>query len=571
MTVTLRDYQERAIESCIPLLSGGVVCAMATGGGKTVTAVRLALRASKRALWLAHRRELLFQARDAIEEAGGDVGLILAGEPARRDAPIQVASVQTLARRELPDADLLVVDECHHVTTTGLYAEAMRKYARRLGLTATPQRLDGRGLRAAGFSSLVVAATPADLCDSGVLHAPTVYGAPPPDMSRAKVRMGEYRAEDLQEASRSAALTGKVVETWLKRADGRRTVVFAVDIAHAEDLASRFRAAGVEAEVVTGETPKPARSGMLARLSRGITRVVVNVGVLTEGWDLPALEVACIARPTASLTLHLQCLGRIMRAAPGKDGCLALDHAGNHQRHGFVTDARKWSLDDKPKGNGGEAPAKRCEECEAIVPAGCRACPHCGAAFPVPDRTTESAHELEILAPGHADTFQERAARWRDMVVRALRIARAKTGNGFLGWDADNTGKAHAIASSMFKARYGVFPLSVQGRLIDPTAATPGEWEQLRAGWRKIGDAKGWPPIKTAWFIRRCEADARGVDAKNVSGVRATDDFCSIHMDDGTTCSRKTNGSQFCGVHMQRKRLGGEMGAPINHYNRVTA
>lgn len=456
MSATLRDYQHSAVTRCLPLLPKGVVLTIATGGGKTICGVAVARLAARRVLWLAHRRELIFQARDAARDAGARVGVVLAGEPDDSEAPFQVASVQTIGRRSLPTADLLVVDECHHATTHGQYARAMRRYGMRLGLTATPARMDGRGLRAAGFGALVVGATASDLCEMGVLHAPIVYGSTPPDMTGAKVRRGDFAAADLRRAAETSALTGRVVEQWARRAEGRRTVVFAVDVQHARDLCARFRAAGVAAEVVTGATKKPERDAMLSRLSSGASRVLVNVGVLAEGWDLPSLQVASIARPTASVTFHVQMIGRIMRACPGKDGALVLDHAGNHHRHGFVTDERRWSLDHKPRVSGG-APTRTCDRCERVCAAGCHACPECGQEFPLPDRTSESDRDLELLAD------------WR-----------------------------------------------VAG--FDVRTATSAEWDDARAAWRERGRRNGWPPGRVAWFVRECESIARrGTRAVEIS------------------------------------------------------
>lgn len=462
----LRDYQSAAIAACRPLLGDGVICTLPTGAGKTVTAVALAREEGARVVWFAHRRELLQQAKDAIEDAGGDVGLILAGEQEDRSAQFQVASVQTLARRDLPEADLLVVDECHHARGDS-YARAIAAYRRRLGLTATPARLDGKGLRGAGFNHLVVGVTAAELCAQGVLHAPIVYGSAGPDMTRAHKRGGDFAAEDLRTASLSAALTGQVLETWKKRAENRRTFGFAVDVDHARGLTERFLAAGVPTELVTGETPRHERAGALARLAAGITRVLWNVQVLTEGVDVPSCEVISVARPTDSLVLHLQIIGRAMRACEGKDGALVLDHSGNHFRHGLVTDDRTWSLDDKPKGTG-EAPVKECPGCHRIIAAGCRTCPGCGHEFPLEDRTSESAAEL--LPIGHADALEERVKRWSTWLAVGRRLAGPKFGNFF---SEKARHYAIAIAKRNYRSRYGSDPRLLGDRLAEEVNRRP--------------------------------------------------------------------------------------------------
>lgn len=376
---------------------------------------------------------------------------------------------------------------------------------RLVGATATPFRLDGKGLRSAGFNRIVVAAYTDDLCAEQTLHEPTVFAAPSIDLSGVKKTAGDYNLKALSAAVGGAKLNGRIVDTWQKKAAGKRTVAFAVDVAHAETIVAAFLEAGVPAELVSGETPKVERDGVLARLAAGITLVVVNCQVLTEGWDLPSCEVAIIARPTASLCLHIQQIGRVMRACEGKDGAIVLDHAGNYSRHGLVTDRLKYDLDGKVKKAGGEAPRKTCPECAKVVPAGVHVCPECGYEFPREDKTTES--DAELLPVGHKDSQMERQRRWGRMLADGLRIVRFQS--GAFAWDEHNTAKAAAIAAGKYKARYGEWPLSIQGVLVDPAKATPGDWEQLRAGWRKIGASKGWDTRKTEWWVIQNEKEAR--------------------------------------------------------------
>lgn len=500
----LRPYQESAVENVLVALREQPILVAPTGSGKTVMGVEIVHRTGAKTLWVAHRRELIHQAATAIEDAGGSCGLILSGEHAEPGAPIQVASVQTLARRDLPDADLLVIDEAHHAPSSS-YSRLIERYPVRLGLTATPFRLDGKGLRSAGFNKIIVAAYTDDLCDTETLHAPTVYAAKGPDLSRVKKVAGDYNTAQLATAVEGAALTGRIVETWLKKAAGKRTVAFAVNIAHANTIAQSFMDVGVRAEVVTGETPKAERAGTIARLAAGVTLVVVNVGVLTEGWDLPSLEVAIIARPTASLCLHLQQIGRIMRSCDGKNGAIVLDHAGNYDRHGLVTERCDYSLDGKVKKAGGEAPSKSCPECGKVVPAGLMTC-ECGYEFPREDKTTESDEEL--LPVGHKDDTNQRARRYMSFWNEARRIVAYQTGDNLFDFTPDKDVRADSIASSKFKARYGAYPLAIGNRLLDAETATPVDWARLREKWRKIGQVKNWNDEKTAWFVAKCESEA---------------------------------------------------------------
>ena len=509
----LRDYQDRAVSATVAAIDDRPILVAPTGAGKTVMGVAIARRLDAATLWVAHRRELVAQAAAAVREAGGECGVILAGERPCPEAPIQVASIQTLARRELPHHDIVVIDECHHATAAS-YARVLDR-PRVLGLTATPFRLDGKGLGSAGFRRFVVAAHTDDLCADGTLHSPRVFAAPPPDLSEVKITAGDFNLGALSRSDAVKALTGKIVDTWRKRADGRRTVAFAIDVSHAETIAANFRTAGVPAEVVHGTMPKDARAAVLARLASGATKVVANCMVLTEGWDLPALEVAVVARPTASLQLHLQMIGRIMRACDGKDGAVVLDHAGNYHRHGPVTKRHVFSLEDRVRpATDGEAPVRTCPACALVVPAGTMTCPECGYAWPVREVVEIDADLVEVELPiGHGDPFPVRAARWRAFLVEACRIVRSQHAIEGFGWDEDTTKKAHAIASGKFKSRYGTWPLDVveNGRnvLVDPEHATPTQWALLRERWRRIGRDKNWPDAKIAWFVNKCEEEAR--------------------------------------------------------------
>lgn len=504
----LRPYQEAAVSACLSAFDQdqNPILVSPTGSGKTVTGVALSLKVGARILWVAHRRELIFQAAEAVAEAGGDAGVILAGEEASPDAPFQVASVQTLARRTLPPADLLVIDEAHHATSKG-YKRLIDEYPKRLGLTATPFRLDGKGLGSAGFRAIVVAAWCDDLCTAGTLHEPIVFASPAPDLTGVHKVAGDYNTHELGEAvRRDVALYGRVIANWQKLAKGRRTVVFAVDIAHATALTQAFADAGVTTEIVTGETPKSVRAGTLARLAAGTTTVVVNVGVLTEGWDLPALECAVIARPTASLCLHLQQIGRIMRACEGKTGAIVLDHAGNVHRHGVVTDRLVYSLDGRVKKAKGVAPCKECPDCGRTVPAGVHFCPECGYEFEQKDRTSESDDDLTCI--GAADSFDRRRYMWGRFLNAGMSIARWDAAKSGMMWSTNAERKGYAIATAKFKARYGRFPLHLKGRLIDPDSASEGERSLLFEQWVAIGRAKGWSSSYCESFARKCEAEA---------------------------------------------------------------
>lgn len=468
MRLTLRPYQEDAIRQTIAALDRNPVLTMPTGAGKTVVGATIVERLGGRTLWLAHRRELITQAFGRLRSLGLYCGVISATHAEDRFAPVQVASVQTLARRLKPRVDRIVIDECHHAKAD-TYGDILAEYPGLpvIGLTATPFRLDGHGLGDI-FGEIVVAAYTDELCAEGTLVEPIVYAPDLPDMSAAKMQHGDFNGRDAFRAMDGPKITGHIVETWLEHARGRRTVCFAVNVQHSQKIVEAFRDAGVPAEHLDGSLPGPERDRILARLASGQLSIVSNCMVLTEGWDLPALEVAIIARPTASLCLHLQQIGRIMRAADAKAGALVLDHAGNHLRHGFVTQRIEYSLDGvkRKRAAAGEAPLRRCRNCFLLVPLGAQACPDCGWVFrsdaEVPDVAGPGALKKFTGAERPDAPFAERAAFYA--VCEAKRAA----------W-----GYKPAWSAVQYRNRFGVWPQVAGGRLVDPEHATVDQRREI--------------------------------------------------------------------------------------------
>lgn len=384
-----------------------ILLVLATGGGKTSCAaelIRLTVARGHRALFIAHRRELITQAYQRLLDFGlpvEDVGVIMASDPRRRPgAKVQVASIDTLRNRAKPCAELVIVDECHRSLSRS-HREVSAHYpnAVHLGLTATPYRADGKGLGDA-YDELVLVASPRELIAQGFLVEPRVFTVPPsalPDLSAVRTRAGDYDKRGLEDAVDQKSLVGNLVEHWRKHADGLRTVVFATSVAHSKHINARFREAGVASEHLDGETPTQERDAILARLDSGATRVVASVGTLTEGWDQPSVKCAILARPTKSTGLYLQMAGRILRPFEGQQAII-LDHAGCVMEHGLPQDDRELSLEGSKKkriGAGGEAPAKTCPECFAVLPLSIRECPECGAILSVAkDDIEETPEEL---------------------------------------------------------------------------------------------------------------------------------------------------------------------------------
>ena len=390
MDAQLRLYQLTAIEQIRQALREGhkrILLQLPTGAGKTLTGASMlagSLAKGHRSMFVAHRLELIDQTVAAFARLGiTSLGVVRAKDKrSDPDQPIQVCSIQTLQRRApLRDIRIVFVDEAHRSVSKSYVKNLFEAYpdAVFVGLSATPARTDGKPL-GAWWTKLVQPVPYSGLIAQGHIVAPLVYSTPVlPDLSTVRTVAGDYSAEDLEAAVNRRAIIGNLLAEWQKRSGGRRTVAFAVSVKHSEAIVEMFREAGVRAEHLDGETPEETRRAILARLRTGETQLVSNVGVLCEGWDLPACKCLLLARPTKSLVLYMQMAGRILRPWEATDPII-LDHGGNVDRHGLPHEDREWSLDDKPKAVGA-APLKCCPACFAYIAAAARNCPHCGHEF----------------------------------------------------------------------------------------------------------------------------------------------------------------------------------------------
>jgi DNA repair protein RadD len=402
---TLRPYQVTAVDQIRAAFSDGarrVLHVSPTGSGKTVEFVFVvgnAVARGRRVLVLTHRQELIDQISAALAQGGQPHGILAPGCAETAD-PVMVASVAFLSRparlaRWTGKFDLIIIDEAHHAVA-GSWARvlASQPKARILGVTATPQRLDGLGLRSQ-FDAMVVGPTTGDLIRDGWLATFVVYEpTAAPDMSAAKIRGGDFAIED-QRAAMGGVVIGAAVTEYQRICPGAPAVVFCVDIDHSQRVAEVFRAAGVRAAHVDGETGASDRRSAIAGLSNGTVDVICNCGLISEGVDVPAIGAAILLRPTASLALYLQQVGRALRPAPGKERALILDFAGNTARHGLPDEKREWSLDSKPtkqRDRGDAQRVRRCGGCGALNRAGAHSCTSCGADL----RTPRERREIEI-------------------------------------------------------------------------------------------------------------------------------------------------------------------------------
>jgi DNA repair protein RadD len=404
-----------------------------TGAGKTILFCMIVfghLAKGGRVLVVVHRRELIKQTVRKVIEAGiGRVGVVAAGWPSDPDAPVQVASIQTLvARGSLPEASLVVFDEAHHYVAEewGLVAQQYAT-AKIVGVTATPERGDGTPLGDL-FDVLIPIVSVKQLTRLDFL-VPCKVIAPPKRLKRNGI---------------------PPLEAYEKYARGRKAVVFAASVRQAYELAEEFSAAGYPAACIEADTPTDERDATLERFDHGDLLVLCNCYVLTEGWDCTSVDTCILARGCSHPGMFLRIVGRVLRIHPGKTEAILLDLRGAVHAHGLPDDDRVFSLEGKPI-SGGDAPIKVCPECSAVIPLGCVTCPYCHAIVGERDAGDGNGerHELTTI------TRQERE---RLFFVEHLQIANDR---GYRpGWVAHR-----------FQEKFGHFPAALWRELVGRRAA----------------------------------------------------------------------------------------------------
>ncbi len=411
--IELREYQADLLRE----VQGGLAAApkartmlqLPTGGGKTVIAGALLahwLQDGRKAVWLTHRKELAEQTRRMLTDAGVSAITNVNWTPGE-DAPAMaggavILMAQTVgrrnARREIWNRyganDLLVIDEAHHAAAAG-WERAMQQWPGPIvGMTATPWRLSEQEGFDHLFDDLLCGPQTADL---QALEKPALCDAqvfiPPPEQriaGGAVDRTGDYSEAGIERANRDRPdiMTAGALQFWQKHAaeppnNQRQTIAYAVSVDHAHNLAAVFNEAGVPAAVILGDTNREERDRTIAGFRDGGIKVLVNVIVATEGFDLPDASCVIIARPTMRLALYLQMVGRGLRPKCDGGDCLILDLAANSVTHGLPEDYREWSLEPRGAQKSGEAPVRWCPIpwCEAASPAASHNCRVCGFSF----------------------------------------------------------------------------------------------------------------------------------------------------------------------------------------------
>lgn len=399
MTIELRDYQSEMLRGVYEKLQRfrTVLLQSPTGSGKTVLASFMAqgtTRKRKRTMFLCHRRELIEQAEQTFTECDIPVGIIAPGWPGLPSAPVQIASVDTLKSRldrVYDEPDLIIWDEAHHTAAAG-WRKVRERFpqAFHVGLTATPARLDGKGLKDL-FDGLVLGPSVRWLIEQGWLARYRAFAPSTPDTSEVHSRAGDFAKEELSKLMDDPKIVGDAVAHYQRLAPGKRAVAFCVDIEHSKHVAAQFAAAGVRAAHLDGGSDRNDRKRIVAAFRRGEIQVLSNVDLFGEGFDLPELDCSILLRPTKSLGVYLQQVGRCLRAAPGKDHALILDHAGNMAVHGLPDDEREWTLEGRKKRPRGTPTVmvRECPTCYAVHAMARQTCPECGCRYEVTGREIE--------------------------------------------------------------------------------------------------------------------------------------------------------------------------------------
>ena len=428
-----------------------------------------AVARGKRIVFIAHREELITQCSARLTEHGVQHGIIKAGHQPSHAAAVQVASIQTLIRRDCGSFDLVVIDEAHRSSSKS-YLTVLARWpnAWGIGLTASPWRMDGSELGDI-FDELVIVASPQELIDAGYILKPRIYAASRPDLTGVRTVGGDFQASGLMLAMGRPSLTGDIIEHWQRHATGRQTILFAAGIEHSRNLVRAMLDADIRAAHVDGTTDSGVRTNLLDRLKTGRLDVLSNVGLFGEGLDLPTLGAAIFARPTQSATLHLQMCGRVMRNLPGKIAPIILDHAGNVGRLGFPWADRAMELnrsnpDAWKKSKAAPTPLRSCAACFAIFERAVLTgpdCPECGAPF----TRTRTIRTSEGTLIDVTDLTPVKKPHWLDSFVPANPLHPTKDEKrklyAYLAAIADKKTYKKGWISHNYRAVFGVWPVGL--------------------------------------------------------------------------------------------------------------
>jgi superfamily II DNA or RNA helicase len=380
----LREYQNDLINNIRNeiIKEKRTICAvLGCGGGKSVIQGKIAQSATQKkneVLFIVHRKELCRQIENTFRKCGVDFDYCTVG------------MVQTLCRRvpKLKEPKLILVDECHHILSNS-YRKIIDSFPNAVvvGFTATPVRMNEGGLGDV-FESLIESVSTKWLIENHYLAPYKYYGVDLADTRNLHTKNGEFIPDEVEHLMARSVIYGSTVENWRKFADGRQTIVYCSSINTSKETAQAFQEAGITAAHLDGTTGKAERDRTVADFRSGKIKVLCNVDLFGEGFDVPDCEAVVLLRPTRSLALHIQQSMRSMRYKEGKTAII-LDHVGNYTRHGLPDDEREWTLEPKKQKMRCKSKVKTCPNCFAVVPAGEPVCPNCGYRFKEERKTPE--------------------------------------------------------------------------------------------------------------------------------------------------------------------------------------
>lgn len=395
----LRDYQKQAITEVYSKIRGGdkrILLFAPTGSGKTLIGSQILTHAQlkgRKSIFLVHRDILISQTAEKLTSFNLSCGFIKSGWKEDREALIQLGSVQTMAKRQWwkeIELEICLIDECHITAFSTVVQQMMKIFPNALyvGLTATPYRLKKSEGLGDIFQTLVSAPMPYELIDSGYLSKPSYYGLSQPNLDKVKTVAGDYDEYQLAIACDKPELITQLVREWQRLAYGRRTIVFAVNVQHSQNICAAFQSAGIPAAHVDGKTAISKRTEIYKQLASKEIYVLCSCMTLVEGFDVPSVNAVILARPTQSLALYHQMVGRGLRLSPEteKRDCLVICQSGNVSRHGFIEEVKSVSLDPGEESTGKEASKKLCPPedggCGAFMYGFQMVCSECKYKFP---------------------------------------------------------------------------------------------------------------------------------------------------------------------------------------------
>ena len=448
--MTLRPYQNQLANDIRAAFGSGANRPLAvspTGSGKTVLFSYITsqvLKRGSRVIIVAHRREILDQISATLKRVEVPHGFIQAGKSASIQ-PAMVASIQTLARRldTVPAPDLVIIDEAHHsVSKSYVQMFAAWPTAKFIGVTATPERLDGKGLGAM-FDRMVMGPSVQWLIDNGFLAQP-VYYAPREavDLSQVHTVAGDFDRSEAEEIVDTPRITGDAVTHYVRFCNRQRAVAFCISVAHAQHVADTFNSCGIPSASIDGTLDPEVRKQRVEDLTAGKILVLTSCELISEGFDLPAVNAAILLRPTHSLSMHLQQVGRALRPYPGKTNAIILDHVGNCLRHGLAEQERDWDLSGREKRlkKSSLVETKQCSKCFAIF-AG-TVCPQCGSQREIAVREIEEVDgelqrlSIEDISKKREERREEGKCKTLDDFRALAKLRGYKLGWAFFRWQA---------------------------------------------------------------------------------------------------------------------------------------